>query len=66
MLAEEVARSYGAQVKFNVEDFGASPLSKKFGLDKYPAIVVDDALVARPEDFYEWNGPKTGRYVPWS
>ena len=61
-----MARSYGDQVQFNVEDFGASPLSKKFGLDKYPAIVVDDALVARPEDFYEWNGPKTGRYVPWS
>ena len=24
------------------------------------------ALVARPEDFYAWGGPATGKYVPWS
>jgi thiol-disulfide isomerase/thioredoxin len=66
LLAEQIARSYGDRVRFEVEDLGASPKSKRFGIDKYPAIVVDDALVSRPEDFYEWNGPKTGRYVPWS
>jgi len=66
LLAQEVTRKYGQQVRFSVEDFGASPLADRFGVDKYPAIFVDDALVARPEDFYEWSGAKSGRYVPWS
>ena len=66
MLAEEVTLAYGDKVNFRIEDLGASPMSERFGLDKYPAIVVDDALVARPEDFYEWNDVKSGRYVPWS
>ena len=55
----------GERVQFRVEDFGGSPLATRFGIDKYPAIFVDDALVARPEDFYAWGGPETGRYVPW-
>lgn len=59
-------RQFGAQARFAVQDFGASPLADRFGIDKYPAIFVDDALVARPEDFYPWGGPETGKYVPWS
>jgi thiol-disulfide isomerase/thioredoxin len=66
LLAEEITRNYGDRVVFRIEDLGNSPTSQKFGLDKYPAIVVDDALVARPEDFYEWGGPKTGRYIPFT
>ena len=56
----------GGRVRFAVEDFGASPLADRFGVDKYPAVFVDSALVARPEDFYAWGGPATGKYVPWS
>ena len=56
----------GGRVRFVVEDFGASPLADRFGVDKYPAVFVDQALVARPEDFYAWGGPATGKYVPWS
>ena len=66
MLAQETVRKYGDRARFVVEDFGASPLADRFGVDKYPAIFVDDALVARPEDFYAWGGPGTGKYVPWS
>ncbi|HVE70110.1 MAG TPA: redoxin family protein [Thermoanaerobaculia bacterium] len=66
MLAQEVVRKYGDRVRFVVEDLGASKLADSFGVDKYPAIFVDDALVARPEDFYDWGGPKTGKYLPWS
>jgi thiol-disulfide isomerase/thioredoxin len=66
LLAQEVAQKYGDRVRFVVEDLGASKLAEGFGVDKYPAIFVDDALVARPEDFYEWGGPKTGRYIPWT
>jgi hypothetical protein len=66
LLAREVTRTYGDRVRFVVEDLGASKLAESFGVDKYPAIFVDDALVARPEDFYDWGGPKTGKYLPWS
>lgn len=65
MLAQEVIQKYGSKVRFVVEDLGASKLADSFGVDKYPAIFVDDALVARPEDFYEWGGPPTGKYLPW-
>ena len=65
MLVQEVARDYGNRVQIKVEDLGASPIAERFGVDKYPAIFVDEALVARPEDFYAWGGPPTGKYIQW-
>jgi thiol-disulfide isomerase/thioredoxin len=65
LLAREVAQSFGPRVRFVTEDLGASPLADRFGIDKYPAVWVDEALVARPEDFYAWGGPEDGKYVPW-
>jgi thiol-disulfide isomerase/thioredoxin len=65
LLVQEVAQKYGDKVRVVVEDLGASKLADSFGVDKYPAVFVDDALVARPEDFYEWGGPATGKYLPW-
>jgi thiol-disulfide isomerase/thioredoxin len=65
LLAQQVVRKYGDKVRFNVEDLGASKLADSFGVDKYPAVFVDNALIARPEDFYDWGGPKTGKYLPW-
>jgi thiol-disulfide isomerase/thioredoxin len=65
LLAQEVVRKYAPRVSFVVQDLGASPLAENYGVDKYPAIFVDDALVARPEDFYAWGGPPTGKYLPW-
>lgn len=59
-------RSYAGRVRFKVEDLGASQLAESFGVHKYPAVFVDDSLVARPEDFYDWGGPKDGRYLPWN
>lgn len=61
-----MAREYGSRVTFAVEDFGASPLATRFGVDKYPALFVDDVLVARPEDFYAWGGAGKGKYLPWN
>jgi cytochrome c biogenesis protein CcmG/thiol:disulfide interchange protein DsbE len=66
LLAQKAVQQYGARARFAVQDFGASPLAERFGIDKYPAVFVDDALIARPEDFYVWGGPETGKYVPWS
>jgi thiol-disulfide isomerase/thioredoxin len=65
LLAQEVVHRYGARAKYVVEDLGASPIAERFGVDKYPAVFVDQSLVARPEDFYAWGGPETGRYLPW-
>ena len=56
---------FGERARFVVEDLGASPIATRFGVDQYPAIFVDEALVARPEDFYAWNESSNGRYVPW-
>jgi thiol-disulfide isomerase/thioredoxin len=66
LLAQQVVQKYGPKVRLVVEDLGASPLADSFGVDKYPAIFVDDALVARPQDFYAWGGPATGKYIPWT
>jgi len=60
-----VVKGFGGRVRFAVEDFGASPRAERFGIDKYPAVFVDDALVARPEDFYGWGSTAKGRYMPW-
>jgi thiol-disulfide isomerase/thioredoxin len=65
LLAQEVVREFPGKVRFAVEDFGASPRAERFGIDQYPAIFVDDALIARPEEFYAGSGRPTGRYVPW-
>jgi thiol-disulfide isomerase/thioredoxin len=65
LLAQEVVKKFAPRVRFAVQDLGASPLAENYGVDKYPAIFVDDALVARPEDFYAWGGPPTGKYLPW-
>ena len=65
MLAQEVIRQYNGKVGFRVEDLGASKIADQFGVDKYPVIFVDNALVARPEDFYTWKGAPDGKYLPW-
>ncbi|HJQ37047.1 MAG TPA: TlpA disulfide reductase family protein [Thermoanaerobaculia bacterium] len=66
MLAQEVITQYNRRVQMVVEDLGASKLAERFGVDKYPAIFVDESLVARPEDFYAWGGPETGKYLPFT
>jgi thiol-disulfide isomerase/thioredoxin len=66
LLAKRVAAEYDGKVVFRVEDFGDSPVADKLGVDKYPAIFIDDVLVATPDDFYDWEGQKKpGRYTPW-
>jgi thiol-disulfide isomerase/thioredoxin len=52
-------------VRFVEENFGESELAERFGVEQYPAIFVDAALVFGPWDFYEWPGTPRGRYVPF-
>ena len=48
------------------ENFGASKLAEKFGIKGYPAVFVDDVLVAAPREFgYFGEVEGTGRYAPW-
>ncbi|HYX54257.1 MAG TPA: TlpA disulfide reductase family protein [Candidatus Limnocylindrales bacterium] len=66
MLVQEVAAKYPGQVNFVSENFGASKLADRFGVKGYPAVFVDDVLVAAPRDFgYFGEKDGTGRYAPW-
>ncbi|MFI5120382.1 MAG: TlpA family protein disulfide reductase [Thermoanaerobaculia bacterium] len=67
MLARSVADSYGGKVRFISENYGDSVLAKRFGVTRYPAIFVEDVLVATPNDFGFYGkgeGKEGGRYAP--
>jgi thiol-disulfide isomerase/thioredoxin len=67
LLARSVAEGYGGKVRFVSENYGDSPLAKKFGVTRYPAIFVEDVLVATPNDFGFYGkgeGQEGGRYAP--
>lgn len=66
MLAQEVAAKYTGNVTFVSENFGDSKLADRFGVKGYPAIFLDDVLIAAPRDFgYFGEKDGTGRYAPW-
>jgi len=67
LLARSVAEGYEGKVRFVSENYGDSVLAKKFGVTRYPAIFVEDVLVATPNDFGFYGkgeGEKGGRYAP--
>ena len=48
------------------DNFGASKLADRYGVKGYPAVFVDDVLVAVPRDFgYFREKIGLGRYAPW-
>jgi thiol-disulfide isomerase/thioredoxin len=66
LLVQEVAAQYPGRVTFVSENFGASKLADRYGVKGYPAVFVDDVLVAVPRDFgYFGEVEGTGRYAPW-
>jgi thiol-disulfide isomerase/thioredoxin len=66
LLIQEVIANYPERVTFVNENFGSSKLAERFGVQRYPAVFVDDVLIARPRDFgYFGDGEKEGRYAPW-
>ena len=61
-------QEFGGKAKFVEENSGESELAERFGVTRYPAIFVNDVLVATPNDFgfYGNSGEqKGGRYSPW-
>jgi thiol-disulfide isomerase/thioredoxin len=61
LLAKSVANRYKGEVEFAEESWATSALAQRMGVKYYPAIFVNDVLVARPGDFRA----KDGRYAPW-
>ena len=60
-------QDFGGRARFVSENYGDSELATRFGLTHYPAIFVDDVLVATPRDFgFFGKGEKEGdgRYTP--
>ena len=62
-----MVQGFGGEARFVAENYGDSELAKRFGVKRYPAIFVDDVLVATPKDF-GWfgkgEGKDEGRYAP--
>lgn len=62
-----MTRGFGGQARFVVENYGDSDLARRYGVTRYPAIFVDDILVAKPKDFGFYGkgeGAGDGRYTP--
>ena len=69
MLAQSVVGEFGGRARFVSENYGDSDLAKRFGVTRYPAIFVEDVLVATPNDFgFYGKGEEAGsggaRYAP--
>ena len=63
-----MVQGFGGTVRFVVENYGDSELARRFGVTRYPALFVDDVLVATPKDFGFYGkgeGAGDGRYTPW-
>jgi thiol-disulfide isomerase/thioredoxin len=66
LLVQEVAAQYAGRVTFVSENLGASKLADRFGVKGYPAVFLDDVLVASPREFgYFRENEGSGRYAPW-
>lgn len=65
MLIKNVVKEYGDRVRYVDHNYGDSKLAERFGVEQYPAVFVDEALVARPQDFHLWDDTEEGRYTPW-
>jgi thiol-disulfide isomerase/thioredoxin len=62
LLAKAVVGTFGEKADFVEQNFSESTLAKKFGIKFYPAVFVNEVLIAKPSDFF---GNQTGRYIPW-
>lgn len=62
-----MVQEFGGKAAFVAENYGDSERSRRFGVTRYPAIFVDDVLVATPKDFGffgKGEGADEGRYAP--
>jgi thiol-disulfide isomerase/thioredoxin len=62
-----VVQDFKGAARFVAQNYGESELARRFGVTRYPAIFVDDVLVATPKDFGFYGkgeGGGGGRYAP--
>ena len=62
-----MVQSFNGRATFVEENYGESELARRFGVRRYPAIFVNDVLVATPKDFGFYGngeGDNNGRYAP--
>ena len=62
-----MVQGFGGRVRFVEEDYGQSALAKRLGVTRYPAVFVNDVLVATPNDFGFYgtdDAHEGGRYAP--
>ena len=67
LLAQSVVQEFGGRARFVSENYGESQLANRNGVTRYPAIFVNDVLVATPKDFGFYGkgeGEEGGRYAP--
>ena len=60
---QDVVGKYEGRVRFVSENWGTSQLARRYGVERYPVVFVNDVLFAQPNDF-GWFGAK-GKYTPW-
>jgi thiol-disulfide isomerase/thioredoxin len=65
LLIKDVVQNYNGRVDFVSENWGESKLAETYGVKRYPAVFVNDILIASPNDFGGWSDAKGGKYVPW-
>ena len=69
MLIKDVVKKYNGKVEYHDENYGKSKFADRFGVQRYPAVFVDDALIARPDDFgfygKDHDEADKGKYTPW-
>jgi thiol-disulfide isomerase/thioredoxin len=62
-----VVAEFGGRATFVAENYGESEFAERFGVKRYPAVFVNDVLVATPKDFgftAVGEGQEPGRYAP--
>ena len=68
MLARSVVAGFAGKARFVSENYGDSKLAARYGVTRYPAIFVDDILLATPNDFGFFGKGEEGaggRYAPF-
>ena len=62
-----MVQEFGGKVRFIEENYGESERAARLGVKRYPAVFVDDVIVATPKDFGFYGkgeGEGDGRYAP--
>lgn len=68
LLARSVVAGFEGKARFVSENYGDSKLATRYGVTRYPAIFVDDILLATPNDFGFFGKGEEGaggRYAPF-